>query len=67
MMNTWYNADINPPPNGPLLTYCGDSYAGYHIEVLINHDGSWSRASGAAIEFHGRITHWMPLPEQPSK
>lgn len=63
----WISVEDQLPPDGPLLVYCGDHYAGYHIEVLINYSGRLHRVSGNSIEFHGNVTHWMPLPKEPRK
>jgi len=62
----WISIEDQEPPDGHLLVYCGDSYAGYQIEVLSNYRGRWSRVSGSAIDFHGRVTHWMHLPKVPN-
>jgi hypothetical protein len=61
----WNSIEDKPAPDGPLLVYCGDSYAGYHIAVLINYGGRWNYPSGSSIDFHGNITHWMHLPLKP--
>ena len=62
-MPDWISAKDKPVPHEAVLCYCGDSYPGYHIEVLCYY--GQSRISGAAIDFHGNVTHWMPLPEAP--